>query len=671
MYTVSTDFKNAIKDISRRLKATVTDGSDPIIEANDLISVEIISEGNLCRTVMRQANIKYFAESHDYLEDYLNIQIGVVLPDTSTEYIDYGDFKVVEISEVMAGGIVTAKAYDRMYEAMKRWDLEPTYPLTTLELVEDICTELGWTCAVTSFPNDDIEIDQDLFIDDQMSYRQVLNMIAEASGSIIYFNEDDELDFKQVSESIEETLATSELVTLNLESEYGELNTVTLSRMPQEDNITEQDATSVATYGVNELKIENNYIVDDDRETYITPIYNELNGIKYYPSDSTTIGLGYFQVGDRIKLTDLSSNEYEIVITGITLNLSGGLKERIVSVAPDKGVTNYDYAGIIGTKIKNTEIIVDKQDGEIQLLVDDTTQIKQDAESILLTAQTAQDTADDNADDISDLSDDITSLELRADGLEIDVQGIGGANLLVNGTGLKGTLTEWQEFDEDGDLVDSDNDGTVVSTSDIEENTESGSGIKIEEQFITQTVNTIVGESYTLYFRFKALNDLDLYLTGVAGALEPTSGSYTDETWEVYKYEFTATDTETTVKLDNTDSGTGSYAIICDTVLKKGTVSGWIQAPNEVYGKNFRFDTEGFSVTSNTDNFRATLDNTKLGIYDTSGGSDRNVALFSKDDGLITSLTAQDEFTVQRYENSAKATRFIPTSTGLIITVNN
>ena len=106
-------------------------------------------------------------------------------------------------------------------------------------------------------------------------------------------------------------------------------------------------------------------------------------------------------------------------------------------------------------------------------------------------------------------------------------------------------------------------------------------------------------------------------------------------------------------------------------VFKIGDATGWVQAPNEVYGSNFRFDKDGFSVSSLTDTFKAVLDNTQLGMYDTAGASDRVLALFSKDAGLITKLVAQEEFVVRRYGNDAKSMRIIPTETGCMIVIND
>jgi len=735
MRSVSDAFKTAIKATGRELKAYITDGTDRITETDDLQTIKIVSEGSLCRTVMKEAQATFFG-NHNYLDKYVNIGIGVKKADSTYEYIDYGGFKVVEQSYDKATGSTSIKAYDKMYEALQAFAITPTYPITMAGLVTAICTELGWTLLSDVFPNSTRTIESDLFSSQKMSYRDVLNQIAEASGSIIYFDKDDKLAFRQISDTVLETLTTDDLNSLKIESVYGELNSVVLSRQPQEDNIVQKDDESIVTYGLNEFKIVNNDIVDNDREAWITEIFNALFGIMYYPFEAQTIGLGYFEVGDRIKVTDLAGNTFEVLVMNIDLSMTGGLSETISAKIPEKSTTPYQYAGVIGSAIKNTEIKVDKQQGEIALLTeeianamtlpkqpeppenpevddmyldtDDNVIYRWNGEEWLATgltesdlenyytkdetnaqigvvadginmsveathtlATSAQALAEENSEDIVDIQSNITELQIDQDSLEVAIQGIGGTNLIKNSVGLKGSIEEWQEFDGEGNLIDADNNGTILNTSDIVENSESGSAIRIDEQFIVQTFSTISGGSYTFFCRFKKLGDLVLQISGITGDIPITAGGYVDETWAVFKYSFTATSPSTTIKITNVESGVGSYAILTDTVCKLGEVNGWIQAPNEVYGRNFRFDEDGFSVTSLTDTFKAVLDNTKLGIYDTSSGSDKNMALFSKDSGLITKLVAQDELVVQRYENSTKAVRFIPTSTGLMIAVND
>lgn len=740
MITVTNDYKTTVKGDYKDVKATVSDGTNTITESDDLKSIKVYNNGGLCRTIMKQAEVRHWG-TYDWLDTWLEINIGVDVSGTP-EYVSHGDFKVVKVTEDQASGEKILKLYDRMYEALQEYDDTAfTYPLTIAELLQAICTELGWTLNATTFTHSTLSIATDLFSDQGLRYRDILEDIAEATGTIMYFNENSQLTLKAVDTStIAETLTTNEEMNLTLETKWGELNSLALARDPQEDVILQQDETSIAANGLWEFRISNNLILDGDRETYIGDLFTALNGIEYYPFECETIGLGYFEVGDTIQVTDTSSNTYPVLITDIEIDLSGGLKETLKGVSPAKTSTDYDTAGIIGKTIRDTQIVVNKQDGEIEILnaqmetvatiprqatapespelndmwlntmdyliymydgiewqptaikLDDLSDyytkgevesaISTTADRINLSVESLETIVTDNTlaigeneEDIISAESNITQLQLDVDGLEVEVSGVGGSNLLQNSAGLKGTIEEWQELDAEGNPLDANNDATVDLTTaeaaSVEENTESGGGIKIAEQFITQTFNTIEGGTYTFYCRFRKLLDLDLTISGVAETLSITAGSYVDETWAVYQYEFTAVGNTTTITIDNTGSGAGAYAILSDMVCKLGVVSGWVQAPNEVYGRNFRFDEDGFSVTSLTDQFKAVLDNVKLGIYDTSSGTDRIMALFSKDAGLITSLVAQDELVIQRYQNSDKSTRFIPTSTGCMITVND
>lgn len=685
MITVSNDFKNAVKTFGKQLKAYVTNGTDEITDSDDLQTLKLVSTGTLCRSIIRQAEIKYLG-THDYLEDEVNIGIGVLTESNVYEYIDYGKFKVVESKVDIAKNQTTLKAFDKMYQALQSFSLSFTYPITMKDLLDDICTELSWTAGYTTFANDDLVIASDIFSNLGLSYRDVLDDIAEASGSIIMFDNEDNLIVKSVSASPLDTLTKDNLFSFKLENKYGPINSIVLSRQPQEDNIVAQDTESIGLHGVNEFKIANNILVDSDRETYIVPVFNQLNDMEYYPFECRTEGLGYFEIGDRINIQNLSGVNHQVVIFDITIELSGGIKETLKAVKPLLSTTQYQYAGIIGQTIKNTQIIVDKQEGEISLIVNDidenyytkdetNTEINLSEQGIISTvsdvstlAQTALDNTDTNSESITVLQGNITALQQTIDALQLQVQSIGGENLLKNSSGLNTDITIWQELDENGQLIDANNTATIDISTDTQHNTESGSGYKLEEQFIKQTVPTIIGLTYTLYLRFKKLDDCSISISGIISSIPLVSDP--DETWTVFKYQFVAVSTTTSITISNVGV-TGAYCIVSDIVLKPGDCTGWTQAPNEVYGKNYKFDSKGFEITSLTDAFKSLLDNTKLAVYDTSGGTDRVVMLVSKDSGIITRLIVQDEFTLQRYSDTTSALRMIPVSDGALIIIND
>jgi len=428
-----------------------------------------------------------------------------------------------------------------------------------------------------------------------------------------------------------------------------------------------------------EIKIVNNQFVDANRETYITPIFETLEGLTFYPFEAETTGFGYFEIGDRVVVQDPAGNPFEVVILSINMKFDGGFREVIKAAIPPQTESNYALGGVLGRRITKTEINVDKQNGRIDLinqtLQEDyltseqtTAQISLANESIISSVETVTSQVNNavlqgeqNADAITTIQSDITQIEQTSDQINLKVERTGGVNLFKNSTGLKGNVVEWQEY-LDNILIDSRNNATIDQSTEVSQNSESGSALVINDQFIEQTFNSIVGNVYTFYCRYKSVGETRLNITGVDSVvIMPESAE-----WAVFKYQFTATDVTTTVRIENLSDCT---AYLSDLVTKIGEVSGWVQAPNEVYGSNFSFDKDGFRVRSLTSSFESLLDNEKLQVKDTA--SNKVVMLVSKDSGKITKLIVQEELTIQRYENSEASTRVIPTETGSMIVIND
>lgn len=239
MISVTDDFKSAISAMGKQLRAYVTDGVDQINDTDDLRRIYIHQMGGLLKTTMRKLEFTYTG-SHSYLGSTVNPFVGVVLPSDTIEYIDYGEFKVVSIEEDKVTDGIKAIAYDKMYEALIKFDLTPSYPLTLLVFLQAICTRLSWTLKTgTTFPNETLTIDSDLFLEQNVTFRYVLDRIAEASASMILFNTDNELEVRQVGTSLE-TLNSEKLMSLKVEDVFGAVDKVILAREPQADYIYQE-----------------------------------------------------------------------------------------------------------------------------------------------------------------------------------------------------------------------------------------------------------------------------------------------------------------------------------------------------------------------------------------------------------------------------------------------
>lgn len=734
MIPVTQAYIDAITANSRELRSIIRRPSDnvQVRESDNLISWKLSSEGGLTRTVMRQLEAKWYNNPFQ-VGDWVYLIYGVADGGTFRA-IRTDNFKIVELETDNATGITTAKLYDKMYDALQPYSIGSSlnYPITVKDLAQAIATEMGWTLggSFANFPNSTVSISSNIFANQDLSYRDVLNKIAEASGSIFYFGNGNQVTSNNVlhlftpSTSVY-TLTTDTQNKLTLEEPYQELNSLVLSRQPQDDNIVQKDDTSIAQYGLHEYRIVNNEILDLNRQSYITPIWNRLKGLTYYPAEVQTVGFGIFEVGDRVTVTDTAGNTYEIVVMEVQLSMDGGFKEVLKSVIPDKTYTNYDYAGVIGENIKNTQIIVNKQQGEINLInqeisampnitiqasapadpeVDDlwlntTDNIIYiwDGNSWVATSMTPDDLSnyytkaetDTNLNilqnsiesQVTQTNTNVTSLSNTVDtlsttltqtstSLQAQIDNVGGTNLLKNSVGLKGSLYEWQVVDENGDPVDPNNTATISTDSTVVENSESHCGFLFApEQYIIQTIQTIDNADHTLYFKFRKSAGCNLKVTIGQTEYIVAPDGYVDDEWVSHSITFTAPNTTTDIKIgiDNTVS---TYAYVTDICCKIGTIcNAWSQAPNESYGQNFRFDADGLTITDSNNSFKSVLDEEKLGIYDT--GSNRTMALFSKDHGQITELEVNDSLTIKEYGSNTTAVVFTKTSDGIIVSVND
>lgn len=384
MLNVSAGFKAAMKSPMKEIRAYIKKQDDTYIRSeDDLISFKLSGEGPLGKTVMRGVEAKFLG-SHDLLGQTVRVGLGVRIADGTFEYADFGSFIITEATKDIAAESTTVKGYDLMLKTMQLYSAFAIYPTTVEGFVAGICGVCGIVPGIGSYPNMAWELPAELYENIKgITYRDILTQVAEASGTVAMIGADDRLYFKSITET-SETLTYANLFKLKSEPHYGPINSVVLSRQPSEDNVVLVDQASIDTDGLTEFKIENNWLLDRDREAAITPLFNQLHGTVYHPFEAATEGLGWYEVGDRLQITD-SDVDISVVVFGFTLSVDGSLKEILFAKAETKTATNYSYAGTVGRKLANTEIKVDKQGQDIALLTE------QLASSTILKQQTAPD----------------------------------------------------------------------------------------------------------------------------------------------------------------------------------------------------------------------------------------------------------------------------------------
>lgn len=371
MISVSNAFKAAMKEPMKELRAKISYGNTIISDETDLISFKVSCESGMCKTVMRKLEVQLIGD-HNLLGLWITPSFGVVLPDKTVEYLSYGAFKVTEIKYVKDTGITSIIAYDKMVNTMTPYEpLSVTYPIGLYSYTKQLLLACGLELSNTSFPaNNNWQITGELFENiSGITYRDILVQVAQATGTTCIIS-DDKVLFKSLTDTAE-SLTYDNMMSLSLEPLYGEINSVVLSRTPQEDNIYLKDDTSIAENGLTEFKIENNEFLDKNREAGIQDIYTQLHGISYYPFNTSTEGLGWYEIGDSFEIINDSGDVFNTSLFNFSISIDGSIKETLKTSAETKTQTQYQYATSIEKRVKNAEIIVDKQGNTIKSLVED------------------------------------------------------------------------------------------------------------------------------------------------------------------------------------------------------------------------------------------------------------------------------------------------------------
>lgn len=192
MKTHTNDFKNQIKTLGREIKATISYGSTVLEE--ELFSITPHFEANLLKSVMKQLDIESSVSIP--VGTIINCQIGIKV-NNSYEMLDYGNYVVYSVERQEDLNNYKIIAYDKMLYAMKDYEeLNITYPITIANYLSAIASELGLLVESNVYYNSSLTIPADLYKDLGYTYRDILDEIAEATGSIICINSNDKIEVR-------------------------------------------------------------------------------------------------------------------------------------------------------------------------------------------------------------------------------------------------------------------------------------------------------------------------------------------------------------------------------------------------------------------------------------------------------------------------------------------
>lgn len=401
----------------------------PIFQGNEQ-SISLSAIGSYIGSGAKKITAKIVGNQVSYLSQLMMVELQAKT-DGDWESINLGYYTAYTIEYNVESNISTIELYDPMYMfSVTPYSLDDNlFPMTVSTLAATIATSGGMTLDpdFDDLPNADHIIPVNLWATiNNITYRDVVTEIAQATGTTA-ISPDGVLMFNKYEE-VSETISEPNILKVKLGDKWGNVNSVSLSRMPQNDNILVRNQTNADANGIYEIVIINNQIMDNDRETMIVPLATEFGVddhglltpyINYYNAEITTEGHGYYEIGDVINVS-IGDDTYPILVTEVALTVDGGIREVIKSVIPTDPSVNKTTSGGILKTIWNTEIKVDKQENDIT--------------SIVSQQQVYQDYVNNN----------FTQIYQDIDEISLSIQDGGGVNQIKNSVGYS--------LDDDGDL---------------------------------------------------------------------------------------------------------------------------------------------------------------------------------------------------------------------------
>ena len=622
MIEVSNAFKEAARAPVKVIRASIVCEDDTYTSSDVLISLSKEDAGFYFGATTKSLSFKLLGTDYDLVGRTVTATYEIQSGNSWDGFI-LGRFTIYEQTANLEKGTTEFKAYDPI-GMMGRVNYDAgslNFPCTVENLFEQICNRFGLTRYATSVANLSYQISEDLYAKiNGITFRDILAEIAGATASVAEVN-NETIQLRPIEMISAETLTYANLKKAKLEPKYGPVNSVVLARTPAEDNIAVTDEESIAENGKTEVKLANNEILDDDRETLAQPILDAVDGFYFYPFEITTEGHGWYEVGDRLTITD-GTNSWEIIVGNISLSIGNGIKEVIKGVAPSETQTNYALAGGITKTIYNTEIKVDKQGQEIISVVSRQDQFEN---------QTLE--------NFSQVTQNINSITTT-------IQTTGGGNLIHNSVGYN--------IDSNRNLVGWDKTGTVSSETSPESvsyGAISGNQIDIGASS-SMTQRIIVDGSgnrlYTFSLRAKKSatgnaiihlrNNIDDYTIEI-----PEGETVLWSNYSLVGIEPHSTYFDVVIQTD----GAVTELSVTDLMMTVGnSTTPWVSASDEILSKNVAVDSSGVTVRSNTTNDYVQLNELGLNGFSDASGSMENVFTVNRDTTEVSKLKTRNQITM-------------------------
>lgn len=430
MISVSSDFKMKTKKIKQqKIKLNILENELTVKEVHfmpvkifnslpvwklrkqkEVIAKEVkfSFDGKLFKTIMKQIDITV-KNASEIKGKNVNFQYGLYIED-SFEYVDLGDFYIKDVEDDKAKEELEVTGYDKMLNFMvlfKQSDLQLTYPCTMATLVQKMAEVCGVEVYSLNFFNSDLIVDEDFFTAQELTYRDVLEKVAEATLTVIFIK-DNKLYICKPGSQVVQKLDKTYLTDLLVKEKFGPVNALVLGRGDVEDNVEAKDDASITQNGRCEIRFDENEFVEYKREEVIDEMFNEVKGLEYYAFEGSDVGVIWLEPGDLIEVADREENPYKTFYLKANITINTGISSDIEADIPEETNTEYKVTTKEEKKTLKVERLAKKNEGLIQDLIQETTEQGQKLTEV-------KQTVDGITQTVSEVEEKVETVETKAD----------------------------------------------------------------------------------------------------------------------------------------------------------------------------------------------------------------------------------------------------------------
>lgn len=426
MISISDDIKTAYFKSTKQIDRIILDNT-PYYITNVEYSDNCYQDGNVFGTAEAR-QLEFEIENSINLENKeYEYQTGIEI-NGEISWISLGKFITYDVSEDDISGITKVNAMDYMIKSNILYDhssIDFSLGPTIKEVLEDALEQAGLELGTETFVNSTFIVYSDQFEDNAL-IRNVIIACAQISGTFAKIRSDNKLYLINPNKFTYGDLATEN--SIEISTEDGKL--ILLEKKIDIDSETSSTELGLRDYSDNELKrntheintlilgmanvegenvvvqdeqmiiedgTENKIVIYDNPFAYtqalrtqlITPIFEQIKGFSYTAFEMKYQGLPFLECGDKVIITTLDGNTIESYCFRYSFKSPNGLESTIQAPSLTDAEVKYENVENLDTRLKRTEIIVDKENQQITSIVEQigdregkTTTITQDIDHI-------------------------------------------------------------------------------------------------------------------------------------------------------------------------------------------------------------------------------------------------------------------------------------------------